>query len=219
MLEEEIEGVKLCFLPQKALWFPEWKYLVLSDIHLGKAEYFQQNSIAVPSQVHEKDLLILGQLIQTYAPDKVLILGDLFHHGSILGRELFLTFCQSFSTISIVWVLGNHDRSSPLLAENVVVLNEWRHGGFLFSHEALPYAEGLNIHGHEHPSVIVGTMKQKLRLPCFVKTEKRLVLPAFGNFTGTYTPQIKIATNYYVIAGESIRKIEGKQLLKKSRKY
>ena len=38
-------GSKLVMLPSKALFLPHTKELLICDIHLGKAEYFQQNGI------------------------------------------------------------------------------------------------------------------------------------------------------------------------------
>ena len=39
------EDTLLEMLPSRALFLPETKELLICDIHLGKAEYFQQNGI------------------------------------------------------------------------------------------------------------------------------------------------------------------------------
>ena len=39
------EDTLLEMLPSRALFLPQTKELLISDIHLGKAEYFQQNGI------------------------------------------------------------------------------------------------------------------------------------------------------------------------------
>ena len=37
------------FLPEKALWRPEGRELLIADLHLGKAEVFQAHGIPLPS--------------------------------------------------------------------------------------------------------------------------------------------------------------------------
>ena len=43
------EDTLLEMLPSRSLFLPETKELLICDIHLGKAEYFQQNGIPLTS--------------------------------------------------------------------------------------------------------------------------------------------------------------------------
>ena len=47
-------------LPSRALFLPETKELLICDIHLGKAEYFQQNGIPLTNNSDKKTLNICG---------------------------------------------------------------------------------------------------------------------------------------------------------------
>ena len=53
-----------------------------------------------------------------------------------------------------------------------------------FNHIADQNEEGFEISGHYHPAVKFVHKEQKVRRPCFVKTEKKLLLPSFGTLTG-----------------------------------
>jgi len=45
------EDTLLEMLPSRALFLPETKELLICDIHLGKAEYFQQNGIPLTNNL------------------------------------------------------------------------------------------------------------------------------------------------------------------------
>ena len=48
------EDTLLELLPLRALFIPATKELLICDIHLGKAEYFQQNGIPLTNNLDEK---------------------------------------------------------------------------------------------------------------------------------------------------------------------
>ena len=62
---------QLTLLPQRAIWWEEKRFLLLADLHLGKAGHFRKNGSPIPAAVHWKDLVVLGTLIETYHPEKV----------------------------------------------------------------------------------------------------------------------------------------------------
>ena len=47
---------RLEMLPSRALFLPDTKQLLICDIHLGKAEYFQQNGIPLTSNSDKDNL-------------------------------------------------------------------------------------------------------------------------------------------------------------------
>ena len=51
------EDTLLEMLPSRALFLPETKELLICDIHLGKAEYFQQNGIPLTNDFDEDNFL------------------------------------------------------------------------------------------------------------------------------------------------------------------
>ena len=83
-----------------------------------------------------------------------------------------------------VWLLGNHD---PLPPEGMpgATAEWWEADGIVFRHQASgPKGTGPEVCGHHHPKASVATRAQTITRPCFVAGPQRLMLPAFGAFTG-----------------------------------
>ena len=85
------------------------------------------------------------------------------------------------SAHEFVWLLGNHD---PLPPEGMpgTTAEWWEVGGIVFRHHA--GGSGPEVCGHHHPKASVATRAQTITRPCFVAGPQRLMLPAFGAFTG-----------------------------------
>ena len=65
-----------------------------------------------------------------------------------------------------------------------------------------------NLAGHIHPAIkLKGKARQSLRVPCFYFGNENGILPAFGNFTGTASINIKKTDNVFVIAEKEVIKI------------
>ena len=56
--EEEFE-----LLPDRCLYWPSQELLAVADVHLGKAETFQQQGLWLPADAREKDLSTLSEVI------------------------------------------------------------------------------------------------------------------------------------------------------------
>lgn len=188
-ISKVINGQELTFLRHKALWQEEEGMLLIADTHFGKARHFRKGGIPIPENIHESDFALLAELIRTNKARKVVFLGDLFHSDWNTHWQVLEHFMKEFSQVSFELVKGNHD----ILQENIYaqsLLTVHHHpiqlGAFLLSHEPVK-AQGLvNICGHLHPGIrLSGRAKQRLKFPCFYLSEDRIVLPAFGSFTGT----------------------------------
>ena len=75
----ELAGEKLELYPERCLWWEKERTLIVSDIHLGKAAHFRKHGIAIPGDVNADNLKRLEALILRHQPDRLLVLGDLFH--------------------------------------------------------------------------------------------------------------------------------------------
>jgi hypothetical protein len=64
------------------------------------------------------------------------------------------------------------------------VIDEASIAGLTFRHEPLPGAQPGEVAGHLHPAAKVTSGRATIRRRCFVTDGTRLVLPAFGAFTG-----------------------------------
>ena len=177
-------------LPSKALLLPQTNELLICDIHLGKAEYFQQNGIPLTNNSDEENLIRIKNIVKEYSPKKLIILGDLFHSKYSISDSL-KSKVENLSgslNIKIELIVGNHDIGCKVKNINFFVYK--RSSNFLFSHEPIGKHENniLNICGHYHPKTYLKNSKDKLSFKCFAMDEKNNIfyLPAFGDLTGGY---------------------------------
>ncbi len=63
-------------------------------------------------------------------------------------------------------------------------VDELQVGDIVLRHEPTAEAEQHEIAGHLHPAAKVATPRGTVRRRCFVADGRRLILPAFGSFTG-----------------------------------
>lgn len=198
------------FMPDRALHWLEENTLIVSDLHLGKSGHFRKSGIAAPSQINQTNISRLESIINNIQPDRLLILGDLFH--SDINREWFQfeEWRTGYSQLDIILVAGNHDtlHSSFYDGAHLSVCNELNEGNFGFIHdisnEATSESDFL-FSGHVHPGVrLKAKGRQSLRLPCFYQTSENLILPAFGEFTGLHILPEKEATHIYPIAENKV---------------
>lgn len=176
---------------QKAIFWEDHRTLILSDLHLGKGAHFRRHGIAVPSDVGAGDLALLQQLLRYYCPRSLIIVGDFIHAGKNSEVVPFSRWRSEFPKTAFILVKGNHDRlSDPAVAKLGIdeIYDELPIGSILLRHEFDPFTATLQVNGHLHPGVSIRLpTKGILRLPCYVQTEKQLILPAFSRFTGLDT--------------------------------
>lgn len=215
--EISLFGLRLQLLEDKALYLPEVDALLVSDVHLGKAETFQSFGIPIASQINGENLDRLRSLINQTKPKKLFILGDLFHSKKSLVPEVLIswdTFLKEMSAqacLEVCLIVGNHDRRLvsllPPMSMNCQV-DTIEVGPFLLSHEPeIRHSSALNICGHIHPVLKLRSHTDSLRLPCFFieRHQKRLTLPSFGEFTGGYEVDLQDNDCAYVVCeGEAI---------------
>jgi uncharacterized protein len=173
-------------LPEGALWIAEAKMLVISDLHLEKGSAFAMRGQMLPPYDTHAALAKLSALIEKLAPDIVVSLGDSFHDGGGPARmaEGDRALLQNMiARCDWVWVEGNHDAKSADTLGGVV--REALHvGRLVLRHEPTPGDAPGEIAGHLHPCAKVVGRGRSVRRRCFATDGARLVMPAFGAFTG-----------------------------------
>lgn len=184
---DELKKRGLTLLPEGGLWMPDSSLLMIADVHVGKAVHFRRHGIPVPWEVEAQNLENLTRLLSLYKPRHLVVLGDLFHSAVSYACEAFANWRRLWDKMSVTLVHGNHDRGSEDFCRHIgiEVRNMLRVGDVLLKHEPSEDATGmagLEIVGHLHPGFSVG----RRCYPCFWYTPGRLVLPAFGTFTGFY---------------------------------
>ncbi|WP_340105598.1 ligase-associated DNA damage response endonuclease PdeM [Rhodohalobacter sp. 8-1] len=197
-------------MPERAIHWLDESTLIVSDLHLGKSGHFRKSGIPAPHQINQTNICRLNSLVNQVQPDRLLILGDLFH--SDVNREWFQfeEWRNSHNQLNVTLITGNHDtlHSSFYNAANLDIYQQHKEENFLFIHhqpeEAEPEA-GFIFSGHIHPGVKLRSKgRQSLRLPCFYQKKQQLILPAFGEFTGLYMLSEKEAEYIYPIAEKKI---------------
>lgn len=167
-----------------AVWWPAEKTLVVADLHLEKGSGFARRGQLLPPYDTRATLARLKKLLQAFAATRVIALGDSFDDrsaGERLGPEDIKTLTVLTRTSEWLWVEGNHDPSPPAFLGGTVV-REAAIGGLHFRH--VPSRAAGEVAGHLHPAVRVSRGGASTRKRCFVSDGTRLILPAFGAYTG-----------------------------------
>ncbi len=196
--------------PCGGMYWQEKKTLLIADLHLGKAAHFRKEGIPVPRHAGDVNWDKLITLLLDFSPERVLILGDLFHSVYNAKWEEWTDFTRQFSHIDFVLVLGNHDilSAEKYMQAGLTVHKKLSEAPFYFTHE--PEEEKTpvdlyNLCGHIHPCVFLrGAGKERMRLPCFYFGEKGGILPAFGDFTGMFPVRVSQRDTVFVLTDDCV---------------
>lgn len=189
-----------------AAYWENQKILLIADVHLGKVMHFRKNGIAVPEAALTKNFEELKNVLTFFEPEKVFFLGDLFHSGQNSEWALFEDWCGKCKA-QITLIAGNHDiiQQKHYDRIGVFVVNEIIMEDFLLTHIPCERPGYFIISGHVHPGIkLKGTGRQFLNLPCFLKTNKQFILPAFGAFTGKHILYPREEDVVYIIANKEV---------------
>lgn len=186
MAEIEVAGHRLLCDPRGALVCPAERLLVVSDMHLEKGAAFARRGRMLPPYDSAATLETLAAVIATHDPRIVISLGDSFHDGKG-AQHLPLPFRDRLSHLmrgrNWIWVAGNHDPEPPAgLGGDTVA--ELAFGALTFRHEPCSIRRQGEIAGHLHPGAVLHRRGRAVRRRCFATDGMRLVMPAFGAYTG-----------------------------------
>jgi DNA ligase-associated metallophosphoesterase len=208
--EVMLAGEVTLLLPEKALYWPRAKMLVIADIHFGKAAAFRSLGIPVPSGTTTQNLDALDELVREHGAEHILFLGDFLHaraaHAASTQAAL-LAWRQRNPQLTLTLVRGNHDKHAgdPAAVLKIDMVDEPHTVGALsFCHHPDIAAPGYVLAGHVHPAYRLVTRFDALRLPCFVVGAARMILPSFGAFTGGHTITREEGEAIYVTSGEAV---------------
>lgn len=205
----ELNGEELQLLPQKAVYWPLRKVLLLADLHLGKIGHFRRAGIPLPVRASRTVLEGFIDILRGLRPERVVFLGDLFHSHYNYGWEDFGEVIRSFPMITFDLVSGNHDilGSHQYLRKGISVHQYLDISPFHLTHEPCSVfsGDGYNLAGHLHPGIsLYGKGKQSVTLPCFYFGAEYGVLPSFGVFTGLCRLEPRKGDRVFVIAEDKV---------------
>ena len=150
-------------LPQGALFWPARSALLVADLHLEKASWFAR----------------LGQMLPPY--DSLATLADLTALAASTGARETLTALTAATRWA--WIVGNHDPGFTDQCGGEIV-DEAEIDGVVLRHEADPHETRPELSGHFHPKLRITHRGRLVSRRCFVATDRKLILPAFGALTG-----------------------------------
>lgn len=179
-------GHDLMALPQGALFWPKRRALLVADLHLEKASWFARLGQMLPPYDSIATLHDLTDIVASMDPKEIWCLGDSFHdrHGCDRLPEKAREMLTSLTSARRwVWITGNHD---PGFADHCggEIVEEAEVDGLLLRHEADPAESRPELSGHFHPKLRITRRGRQVSRRCFVATERKIILPAFGALTG-----------------------------------
>lgn len=173
---------RLTALPSGAMWWAAQRLLCVSDLHLCKSDRIARRSgVMLPPYETRETLAKLSLDIALTDPDTVLCLGDSFDDLQA-AESLSPTDSATIASLQAgrrwFWLEGNHDPGPVDIGGTH--LAEYIAEGISFRHIAS--AAPFEVSGHFHPKhAIPGVGGAR---PCFLCDGKRLILPAYGAYTG-----------------------------------
>lgn len=178
-------GADLVALPSGALHWPDERLLVVSDLHLGKAtRQARWGGAALPPYECRDTLDRLAADLEVTGARRVIALGDSFDAPGLdqcLPADDTETLLRLQAGRDWTWVTGNHD-PGPLGLPGAH-LDAVRIGPLILRHIAQPDALA-EVSGHYHPKARLALRGRMLTRPCFLWDAARLILPAYGTYTG-----------------------------------
>jgi DNA ligase-associated metallophosphoesterase len=180
-----LNGVELFAEPSGALWWPAAATLIVADLHLEKGTSNSRRGVLLPPYDTRATLARLAEAIGPRVK-RVICLGDSFHDGDgpeRLSPDDASALGALVERYDWVWICGNHDPILPAAIGGRTIVGELRLDGLVLRHQAEADALG-EVSGHYHPKSHVDVRGRRLSGACFIHDERRIVLPAFGAYTG-----------------------------------
>jgi uncharacterized protein len=208
----DVAGISLVADCVGALFWPKESLLAVADLHLEKGSSFAARGLLLPPYDTATTLGRLGRLIATYSPRVVVALGDSFHDREgplrISPRDRTALKVQQRGR-DWIWIAGNHDpdpgdgiggtftttfslgpltfRHDPAARYRTAWTSEAGPSDGIAPQRVLSRASNSadgEITGHLHPSARVSQRGRSITRRCFATNGQRLVMPAFGAYTG-----------------------------------
>jgi len=184
-IEIEVMGEAIQALASGALWWPAQSVLCVSDLHLCKSERVMRRGGPMLPPYETRDTLSrLDRVLSSTGARRVICLGDSFDDlaaSQAMPEEERLWLARLQAGREWVWIEGNHDPGpvdcGGTHRADIAI------GPILFRHIARPDARG-EISGHYHPKARLLARGRMISRSCFLADDHRIILPAFGTYTG-----------------------------------
>ena len=169
-----------------SLYWPAERALLVADLHLEKGSSHAARGRMLPPYDTRATLVKLAEAIDRHAPETIIALGDSLHDARAADRiedDDVRIIAMLQEGRRWIWITGNHDpKIAPSLGGTVCA--ELALSGITLRHAPREARVTHEIGGHLHPSARISLYGHTIRRPCFIGNGRRLVMPAFGAFTG-----------------------------------
>jgi DNA ligase-associated metallophosphoesterase len=169
-----------------AIYWEAERTLIVADLHLEKGAAYAARGRMLPPYDSRTTLRGLAALIMSLAPARVVALGDSFHTSEVathLGRAEREEIALLQQGREWYWITGNHDPELPSSIGGIVCA-ALTIAGVTLRHEPSPDTATPEIAGHLHPAARIARRGEVVRRKCFATDGRRIVMPAFGAYTG-----------------------------------
>jgi DNA ligase-associated metallophosphoesterase len=174
-------GETLHLLPSGGLHWPARNLLAVSDLHLGKSERLaRRGGTLLPPYETQATLEKLDRDLEDTRADTVICVGDSFDDLAAadgIDEPSLLWLNRLIAGRDWTWITGNHDPGPIEIGGSHRADHKLQ--PFTFRHIAEPM-EKAEISGHYHPKARLAGQSR----PCFLADAARLILPAYGVYTG-----------------------------------
>jgi len=172
--------------PEGALHWPARRALLVADLHLEKASWFARLGQFLPPYDSVATLTALRDVVQATGATRLYCLGDSFHDRFGCDRlpdQARSLLLDMTGRLEWTWILGNHD---PGFADHCggTLVDELEVDGIVLRHEAHRDDPRPEMSGHFHPKLRLQVRGRRVSRRCFVASDTKLILPAFGSLTG-----------------------------------
>ena len=199
MFEFYLSNTRLIADISGALFWPEKQTVIFSDLHLEKGSWFAKQNVFLPPYDTLDTLNRVEKVVNYFKPSRVISLGDSFHDDTWMERiseEQIAKILNLTNNYEWFWIQGNHDPSGvPSLGG--INLNDYLDPPLTFRHEAKREIRDGEVSGHFHPKAKIKLNKKSFSDRCFISDEKRVILPAFGSFTGGLNVMDKAISSFF----------------------
>ncbi len=186
MVPFSFAGEEWWLLTSGGLFWPRENALLVADLHLEKGSFFARFGQMIPPYDSRETLERVAVAVGKTGARRVFCLGDSFHDNAgaqrlephAAGMLAALTRATDW-----IWITGNHDEGLRP-GQGGTLADEIQTGGVTLRHHAQRGETGPELSGHFHPRLRLSVRGRNIVRPCAVASENRLVLPAFGAFTG-----------------------------------
>lgn len=207
-------GQEFFLHPSGVLIWPGENLLIVSDLHLEKGSHFARRGFFLPPYDSRRTLEDLARVCAETGIGRLMLLGDCFHDPQGYARlnDQTRAAFAALTSLNPLWIYGNHD--GEFVPPGFTPMREWESRGLVFRHEATRQGQG-EISGHYHPKAEIKFHGVRLSRRCFMEDGRKLILPAFGAYTGglavtdkAFRALFPVPPRYYVLGDKGVYRLD-----------